>query len=240
MAKKIDDIFKDLNSYIDKIEDSIDERVAAGIAYTVRQRMLSLISKGISPILGWGRFPEYIGAANKRALREDLKRLKKSNKFIRNQLTTRGLNNRLSRIQKNIGASEARSRRKNLSIERAFRAKEFKSQKQDLKNKINRVRYPYSVQDEFPNKRPRPVNLFLSGDFLSNLTYALGRAGKKQLITIGFFDELSKKKESGHRVGVNGQPKRPIIPNATESFSQIIKVDILKIMKDVIKRASKR
>ena len=29
MAKKIDDIFKDLNSYIDKIEDSIDERVAA-------------------------------------------------------------------------------------------------------------------------------------------------------------------------------------------------------------------
>ena len=76
MAKKIDDIFKDLNSYIDKIEDSIDERVAAGIAYTVRQRMLSLISKGISPILGWGRFPEYKNVKQLNSLRRNGKSLR--------------------------------------------------------------------------------------------------------------------------------------------------------------------
>ena len=206
MAKKIDDIFKDLNSYIDKIEDSIDERVAAGIAYTVRQRMLSLISKGISPILGWGRFPEY-------------KNVKQLNSLRRNGKSLRAL-------RKAGSGNQARIRRA-LSQNKRNQEKARKG-------------YPYSVQKTFPNKKPRPVNLFLSGDFLSNLTYALGRVGKKQLITIGFFDELSKKKESGHRVGVNGQPKRPIIPDSTESFSQIIKLDILKIMKDVIKRASKR
>ena len=206
MPKKIDDIFKDLNSYIDKIEDSIDERVAAGIAYTVRQRMLSLISKGISPILGWGRFPEYKNV-------KQLNSLKRSARGLRRQLKT--------------GSGSA------ARIKRAL------SQNKRNAEKIKRA-YPYSVQKDFPNKRPRPVNLFLSGDFLSNLTYALGRIGKKQVITIGFFDELSKKKESGHRVGVNGQPKRPIIPDSTESFSQIIKLDILKIMKDVIKRAAKR
>ena len=206
MSKKIDDIFKDLSSYIDKIENSIDERVAAGIAYTVRQRMLSLISKGISPILGWGRFPEYNGV-------KKVNSLKSSSAQLRRQLKI------------NQGS--------------AARIKRALSQNKRNQKKA-RLGYPYSVQKDFPSKRARPVNLFLSGDFLSNLTYALGSIGKKQIITIGFFDELSKKKESGHRVGVNGQPKRPIIPSSTESFSQIIKLDILKIMKDVIKKASKR
>ena len=168
--------------------------------------MLSLISKGISPILGWGRFPEY-------------KNVKQLNSLRRNGKSLRAL-------RKAGSGNQARIRRA-LSQNKRNQEKARKG-------------YPYSVQKTFPNKKPRPVNLFLSGDFLSNLTYALGRVGKKQLITIGFFDELSKKKESGHRVGVNGQPKRPIIPDSTESFSQIIKLDILKIMKDVIKRASKR
>jgi hypothetical protein len=206
MAKKIDEIFKDLNSYIDKIEDSIDERVAAGIAYTVRSRMLSLISKGISPILGWGRFPEYKNV-------KQVNSLKRSASQLRRQLKTGS--GSAARIKRALG----------------------QNQRNQSKSKLG---YPYSVQKDFPQKRPRPVNLFLSGDFLSNLTYALGRSGKKQVVTIGFFDELSKKKESGHRVGVNGQPKRPIIPASSESFSQIIKLDILKIMKDVLKKASKR
>lgn len=186
MPKKIDDIYKDLHSYINKIENSVNDRVASAIGYTVRQRMLSLIAKGLSPILGAGRFPEY----------------------------------------------------KAVSVARSL--KKLNASKRAAKSSPRGYPYTAQVKRDFPNKRARPVNLFLSGDFLSNLTYAIGVRAKARLVTVGFFDDPSKKKESGHREGVNGQPKRPIIPAASESFSEVIKLDILKIVKDAIKLAARR
>lgn len=80
---------------------------------------------------------------------------------------------------------------------------------------------------EFPDKRARPVNLWLSGEFLSSLqaftktdwrNSTVGKLSYK--LFIGFKDRLSRKKEQGHREGVNGQPMRPIIPEKSESFSR--------------------
>lgn len=103
----------------------------------------------------------------------------------------------------------------------------------------NEERYPDRARKQFPAKRRRPVNLFLSGDFLKNLVSKV-KAGKNPKILIGFFDTLSKKKEQGHREGANGQPKRPIIPKGSEEFSPIIKRAIFKKMVQVLDKAFKR
>jgi hypothetical protein len=83
---------------------------------------------------------------------------------------------------------------------------------------IKKSRYPYSVMHKYPDKKERPVNLFLSGDFLASLEPRPRRNG----IVIGFNNELSEKKEAGHRAGVNDQPPRPIIPQGKEEFAPSI------------------
>lgn len=93
-------------------------------------------------------------------------------------------------------------------------------------------KYPYSVQGKYPDKKERPVNLFLSGDFLNALVARSRAFG----VEIGFFDDLSAKKESGHRDGVNGQPRRPIIPQGQEQFTSSIYRRILKVVQEVFDR----
>lgn len=205
--RKFDQLRNDLLARLDKFEDSIDDQVAFAVGFTVRQRMLQLISKGISPILGKGRFKEYKSISSVRENRSQARTLK--------------------RTIRNIGSSSSAN---------LIRLKRKQAQLKKTASKLKK-QYPYSVQKQFPSKKPRPVNLFLSGDFLSNLTYSIADKGKKKLISIGFLDDLSAKKEQGHREGVNGQPSRPTIPKGSESFAQIIKLDIMKIMKDAIKRA---
>jgi hypothetical protein len=138
----------------------------------VVKEMKSMISKGISPIEGNGRFPEY-----------------KSKSDVRKQ----GRSKR--------GSQKTPSRRK---------------------GKPKPTGYPYNVQKDFPNKRPRPVNLFLSGDFLKMLKRIVTVGSQRPTLEIGFEDELSVKKEDGHRTGANGQAKRPIIPQGNEKFAQRI------------------
>lgn len=73
-------------------------------------------------------------------------------------------------------------------------------------------KYPAKVQNKFPDKRARPVNLTLSGQFLKSLvSYGVTRGANKFLF-VGFNNLLAELKELGHREGVNGQPSRPIIP----------------------------
>lgn len=75
-----------------------------------------------------------------------------------------------------------------------------------------------AIRRKYPDKKPRPVNLNLSGKFLSDLTYRV-RSGSKPILTIGFWKKLSILKELGHRKGSSGQRKRPIIPTADERYS---------------------
>jgi hypothetical protein len=77
----------------------------------------------------------------------------------------------------------------------------------------NPARYP---GDQKPQ---RPVNLYLTGDFLDNLAYKI-ELGTKPKVLIGFWDQESILKEKGHREGANTQPKRPIIPIGGETFSK--------------------
>lgn len=109
------------------------------------------------------------------------------------------------------------------------------SRKTKAKSKIKKLQnraYPYSVQDKFPGKKARPVNLFLSGKFLKNL---IARVSGKTL-EIGFFDEPWTDYEQGHREGANGQAKRPIIPNGREQFSTSVYRRLVKAVQSVLNK----
>jgi hypothetical protein len=150
----------------------------------VIDEMKSVIAKGLSPIKGKGRFPEYIGVTKIR---------------------------KVSKVAKSLSGGRKKTAKKKAS---------------DLKKKA----YPYSVQDEFPGKKPRPVNMFLSGEFLKNLIAKV--TGKK--LEVGFFEEPWESYEQGHREGANGQAKRPIIPTGDgEQFSDTIYRRLVKVVQSV-------
>lgn len=97
-------------------------------------------------------------------------------------------------------------------------------------------RYPGSVKSKHSDKRDRPVNLTLSGDFLKKLTSVATVGANKISIAIGFKDPLSVKKEQGHRDGANGQPERPVIPDGSERFTPAIETILLDGFQAVINR----
>jgi hypothetical protein len=152
-----------LRKFVKDIPKSIDDRTTKIIALSVREKMLDLISRGISPILGNGRFPGYKRAGDKDG-------------------------------------------------------------------------YPKNVRKKFPDKRNRPVNLFLSGDFLESIK----ASGRNLIVKIEITGSKNKLKEQGHRERAGGQPARPIIPSENEEFNATIKQMILKMMKAAVKSAVKR
>ncbi len=174
----------------------INKETAEAIGDAVIEEMKSMVAKGISPIEGEGRFPEYKAVTEIRGLKEFKKKSPKS-----------------SRSREDAG--------------RLIRARTSRG-------------YPYSVQDKFPGKKPRPVNLTLSGKFLSKLKkFISGQAGQKIKIEVGFADDKVRSgtsnkyvsvidMEKGHREGANGQLKRPIIPERNENFERRIQVAIEK------------
>lgn len=177
------------------------------IAVRLRQKILDLVLKGISPIEGAGRFPEYKSVTRNRAAEALVSGLRK----------------------------DARSR-----------ARDFGSKDEDVKALRSAARtakagiklgYPDTVKDEFPSKRRRPVNLLLSGQFLRQLKSFPRRLN---LIAVGFFTQYGIKLEQGHRDGVNGQPSRPIIPTEGETFTKVIRADIIKTYTSAVKDYLKR
>lgn len=104
---------------------------------------------------------------------------------------------------------------------------------------INPTNYPDKVKKKFPTKRRRPVNLHLSGDFLSSLIFE-ARPGSKPSIRFTFSDNLSKLKEKGHREGAGGQPKRPIMPDRNETWSKDIVLQITKALVGAVLRRKRR
>lgn len=160
------DVLRVMKSKSQKALASINNKEKEVIGFAAIDEIKRLVSKGISPIAGNGRFEAYKGVSSAAAL--------------------------VKSVTSKVGRRSA---------------------KQSKKSK-----YPYSVQNKFPEKRERPVNLFLSGDFLNSLEVKGTATGLLILIK----DKLSIDKERGHREGSNGQPRRPIIPIGSEEFSPSI------------------
>lgn len=94
-------------------------------------------------------------------------------------------------------------------------------------------KYPASEKKNFPDKRNRPVNLFLSGKFLSQLRATVSPV--RGQITVGFTQTYGKKLEKGHREGANGQKQRPIIPESGEQLAKSIRLSILKLYEQAVR-----
>lgn len=217
MGKKIQKLTDDLERFIAYAKEGIDDRVADEIANAIVGEMLNLISKGISPIEGRGRFPAYKWANARKTLKESKAALNKELRRLKN-----------SNIRRILAGKGAR--------------KELNRQKKALAKRIAATNkgYPYSVQGKYPDKKPRPVNLFLSGKFLSSLEFVISGSAGEIGVELGFFDESEAVKEQGHREGANGQPERPIIPVGREDFAISIQRIILKQMEDSLDRAFER
>lgn len=93
----------------------------------------------------------------------------------------------------------------------------------------------YKNPKRYPGKQKpkRPVNLWLSGDFIKSLRIRV-KTGKNPMLTVYFTKELSEDKERGHRDGAKGQPKRPIIPVGREGFADGILVAVRQVFRKVI------
>lgn len=103
-------------------------------------RMLQQISKGISPVAGFGRFPEYKSRTNARGLRQQAKALNKAAKSA------------TGNVKKQI-----RARQKTL------RGLASQAQRRGYPDSLG----PKVLAQT--GKKARPVNLKLYGDFLENL-----------------------------------------------------------------------
>ena len=95
---------------------------------------------------------------------------------------------------------------------------------------------PYKDPAKYPGgrKSATPVNLILSGKFLSALKGQFRRQGENAGLTIGYTTEYARKLESGHREGVNEQPKRPTIPESNEEFVPAIKNALVEKFKELL------
>lgn len=214
MPKKIHEIRDDLLRYTAYIQDSMDRKVADKIANAVGIAVLDMVAKGISPIEGAGRFPAYKAAALRNSLKKEKSAVAKALRANKKALV------RFRRMnQRQLILAHKEANRKDLSSTGRG--------------------YPFNTEQfKHGSKRPRPVNLFLTGKFLNALeSHVTGTAGHFG-IEIGFFDAKQAVKEQGHREGANGQPQRPIIPINREDFAQSIQNAIWKIIEEEIDRAA--
>ena len=113
----------------------------------------------------------------------------------------------------------------------------------DGNSPITGKKFPkYKNPSKYPGSRkPKsPVNLELTGQFLDALKYRVNNLTTGWSTTIGYLNsKKAQLKESGHREGVNGQPKRPTIPTSAEGFSAKIRKAFIKIYSDRISKLTK-
>lgn len=106
---------------------------------------------------------------------------------------------------------------------------------QRVSGKPKRSLYPYSVQNKFPSKQLRPVNLSLNGKFRSNITFRVTKDG----IEFGHINMDDKTKElfEAHNEGKNKNvPQRKYLPNKRgEEFV----VTIMNEIKDIVSKRIK-
>lgn len=98
-------------------------------------------------------------------------------------------------------------------------------------------RFPaYKNRKKYPGKQKpaTPVNLYLTGKFLSQLVAQVSPV--RGNIRIGFNSKYGKTLEQGHREGANGQPSRPIIPEENERLAKPIRAAILELYTNAVRK----
>lgn len=235
------DLLKELQEVTKIISRPMMEEVGVGIV----EEMKTMIAVGISPIRGVGRFPEYKVKTKQRSAQDQIKRARVDRATTKQrQAEAKKVTKRTKLFAKAFkvlgrvtGSKAAKSRSKDISRrgkQSALKARLLASQSRRQQRGIGRqvaakkeIRgYPYTVQKQFPNKKPRPVNLFLSGDFLRKLKhFVTGGEFNNAHLEIGFAssEDLANAMEDGHRTGWLGQGKRPIIPTGSEQFAERIR-----------------
>lgn len=104
-------------------------------------------------------------------------------------------------------------------------------------------RFPgYKNPAKYPGTRKSssPVNLRLSGQQLGALGSRVSSSkGGNASVVVGYNDSLAKKKEQGHREGVNSQPKRPTIPDTSqgETFHQSIVQGFYERVRQLVRKS---
>jgi hypothetical protein len=101
-------------------------------------------------------------------------------------------------------------------------------------------RYPGRVRRDYPRKKNTPVNLKLSGDMLKSLDYESVKDGAAYKTLVDYMDSQEKKKEQGHREGVNSQPRRPTIPQGNEKPAKSIEEVCLDIYLEALEKYASR
>jgi hypothetical protein len=99
-----------------------------------------------------------------------------------------------------------------------------------------------SVKGKKVSKKMRPVNLKLTGAFLSNLKARVVKVASGFGVSIGYRKRSEQLKERGHREMANNQAFRPTIPQSdqNEEFSVRIQRAVIKVLSEAIKRVSKK
>lgn len=195
----------------DTVKKDIDQKITesdlASIGERVISKMKQQIARGISPIMEWGRFPEYKSRTAKRSAKE-----------------TR-------RLAKNLGRAAKSTSNRQIKKQIRERAKTLRG----IAKGQSKKGYPDNLPEIVKiatGKKARPVNLKLFGDFLDALE---ARVFSKKL-HIGYFDKDQEVKEKGHREGANGQYPRPTIPDQNERFNASVQAELLKAIDQVLKK----
>lgn len=131
----------------DEIEAKLDRSALLEIGHRAIARMKQQISRGISPVSGFGRFPEYKSRSSARGMRQEAKAAAKAAKSA------------TSKKKK----TELRARAK------ALRAGASRTQRSGYPDSLGKKVLAQT------GKKARPVNLKLYGDFLNHLEARVNR-----------------------------------------------------------------
>lgn len=104
------------------------------------------------------------------------------------------------------------------------------------------TRFPgYKNPKRYPGKRKphSPVNLKLTGKFLRGLSHEVTGTPGGYVVEI-FYRGDEALKEEGHRIGWNGQPKRPTLPTGRgERFAEFVQDAYLRVVFEVFRKRSR-
>lgn len=250
------ELTRELLAELDAIADGLKSKdnlrtIGVGIV----AEMKNMIAVGVSPIEGAGRFPEYkvmsvrknaqneikSARADRAATKAKAAKAKKITKRIRLAAKATRFVGKLTKSKRVRTFTKDLSRRgKQSALKSKLLNSQARRQQSGIRAKTQAKKeirgYPFTVQKNFPNKKPRPVNLLLSGQFLEALKALVSGSETNAKLEIGFedSDEKNNQIEEGHRIGWLGQGKRPIIPQEGEKFAQRIQRAAEKIMGQII------